>query len=469
MPKLKKKFVKSVKKPEAKKSKPASASSEPKAKTYALVRGMHDILPRDEKYWKKCFHTAEDLAAFFQFGRIETPLLEETGLFVRSLGRGTDVVDKEMYAFEDKDGSRVCLRPEATASIARAFINSGMWNAPQPVKLWYWGPMFRHDRPQAGRYRQFFQAGFEVLGMADPAADAEIILVAFNFYKDLGIPVEISINSIGSLAERDRYKEELVNYYRSKRGYLCAECKARLNRNPLRLLDCKEKDCQPVKAEAPKMIDWLGPESSAHFTKVLEYLDELGIPYNLCHTLVRGLDYYNNTVFEVYPALTPALNTEGKTDEPVVGQQGALGGGGRYDGLIEQMGGRATPGLGMALGIDRSILAWKQHNEANKLVVAGNKFDIYFAQLGEDSKRVGLRLLDSWRLAGLKVGFNFGKNSLKSQMEIANNLKVPFVIILGQKEVQDQTVIIRDMESGVQEVVDQKKAEATIKKKLEKI
>ncbi|MFA7653982.1 MAG: histidine--tRNA ligase [Candidatus Magasanikbacteria bacterium] len=453
--KFKKKFVKKIKKTETKKTK--SLPEEKKVKTYSLVRGMHDILPKEEKYWKKIFHVAEGLAGFFQFGRVETPLLEEVGLFVRSIGKGTDVVDKEMYTFEDVDGSKVCMRPEATASIARSYIMNGMWNVPQPVKLWYWGPMFRHDRPQAGRYREFFQAGFETLGNADPAADAEIILMTYNLYKDLGIPVEIHINSIGNKEERERYKEELTNYYRSKRGYLCADCKARLNRNPLRLLDCKESDCQPIKEEAPKIIDWLGAESNAHFTKVLEYLDELGIPYNLRHTLVRGLDYYNNTVFEVY-----TVAGEG-------GAQSALGGGGRYDGLIEIMGGRATPAVGVALGIDRAVLAWKQYNEQNKLVISGPDYDIFFAQLGEESKRVSLRLLDGLRKSGLKIGFNLGKNSLKNQMELANNFKVPFVIILGQKEVQDKTAIVRDMESGVQEVVDQKKLEAVIKKKLGKL
>lgn len=451
--KPKKNIAKKVKKPEAKKTK-SPVSEEKKARSYSLVRGMHDILPKEEKYWKKCFHTAEDLASYFQFGRVETPILEETGLFIRSIGKGTDVVDKEMYAFEDSDGSRVCLRPEATASIARSYIMNGMANIPQPVKLWYWGPMFRHDRPQAGRYRQFYQVGYEILGATDPSADAELILIAYNFYKDLGIPVEVHINSIGNKEERERYKEELTNYYRSKRGYLCADCKARLNRNPLRLLDCKEADCQPVKEEAPKIIDWLGTESNNHFTKVLEYLDEIGVPYSLRHTLVRGLDYYNNTVFEIYPA-----SGEGTA-------QSALGGGGRYDSLLEQVGGRPTPAVGMALGIDRSILAWKQYNEQNKLVVSGPEYDVFFAQLGDDSKRVALRLLDCLRHSGIKVGFNLGKSSLKNQMEIANNFKVPFVIILGQKEVQDKTAIIRDMESGVQEVVDQKKLETVIKKKL---
>ncbi len=456
---MKKKIVKKVVSANkaVKKSSEENVVSEKGKKQYSVLRGMHDILPKEERYWKACYHSAEDLAEYFQFGRIETPVMEEANLFVRSIGKGTDVVDKEMYLFEDRDGDKVCLRPEATAAIVRSYIMHGMWNLPQPIKLWYWGPMFRHDRPQAGRYREFFQVGYETLGSTDPSLDAELIVLAYNFYKDLGLPVEIHINSIGSVDDRERYKAELINYYRSKRAYLCEDCKARLTRNPLRLLDCKEASCQPVKEEAPQIINWLGPEAKAHFMKVLEFLDELGVPYVLKPFLVRGLDYYNNTVFEFY-------TTAGED-----GAQSALGGGGRYDGLVEAMGGRATPAVGMAMGVDRSILAWKQYNEQNKLAVSGPVYDVFFAQLGEEGKRVALRLINELRGKGLKIAFNFFKNSLKTQLEAANNFKVPFVIILGQKEVQDKTVILRDMESGVQEIIDQKKIENLLKKKLGKI
>ncbi|MBU0545756.1 histidine--tRNA ligase [Patescibacteria group bacterium] len=433
---------------------PASAVKSKKA--YNSLRGMHDILPREEKYWKTCFHSAENLAEHFQFGRIETPILEEAGLFVRSIGRGTDVVDKEMYIFEDNDGDKVCLRPEATASVVRAFINHGMFNYPQPVKVWYWGQMFRHDRPQAGRYRQFHQVGFENFGDKDPAADAELILIAYNIYKDLGVPVEIHINSIGNLEERGRYRAELLNYYRGRRAYLCDDCKARLSKNPLRLLDCKETQCQPIKEEAPQIIDWLGEESKKHFMRVLEYLDELAIPYILRSSLVRGLDYYTNTVFEVYP-----ITGEGTA-------QSALGGGGRYDLLVEEMGGRPTPAVGMALGIERSISVWKQYNDTNKIEMPVKRAEVFFAQLGEQARSRTMKIINDMRKSGLKVGFNFFKNSLKSQLELANNHKIPFAVILGQKEVQDGTAIIRDMESGVQEIVDQKKVESVIKKKLNK-
>lgn len=435
----------------------AAAEKEKPKKTYSLLRGMHDILPKDEKYWKAFYHAAENLAEYFQFGRIETPALEETSLFTRSIGKGTDVVDKEMYTFEDRDGSRVSLRPEATASVVRAYIMHGLWNQPQPIKAWYWGPMFRHDRPQGGRYRQFFQVGYETLGAKDPAVDAELILVAFSFYRDLGLPVNIHVNTIGTREERERYINELVSYYRSKRGYLCEDCKIRITKNPLRLLDCKEEQCQPVKEEAPQIIDWLEEESKGYFMKVLEYLDELSIPYILTPTLVRGLDYYTHTVFEIYPAFGEA------------GSQSALGGGGRYDLLVEELGGKPTPAAGLALGLERSVSALRQYAEQNPINIPEEKFEVFFAQLGEEGKRRALKIMSELRGSGIKIAYNFLKNALKNQLEIANSLKVSYVIILGQKEVQDKTVIIRDMESGVQETIDQKKLEAVLKKKLNKI
>ncbi len=456
-----KKIVKSVKEktskatPAGKQEKDTSASERGK-KTYNLLRGMHDILPKDEKYWKPMYQNASNLASHFQFGRLETPILEEIGLFVRSLGKGTDVVDKEMYVFEDKDGVKVCMRPELTAAAVRAYIMHGMWNMPQPVKLWYFAPMFRHDRPQAGRYRQFHQVGFETFGHADPSADAEMILIAFNFYKDLGLPVEIHINSLGTPAERATYKIELVNYYRSKRSYLCEECRNRLVKNPMRLLDCKEERCQSVKEDAPQIINWLGVESKNHFMKVLEYLDELSIPYQLDSTLVRGLNYYTHTVFEVYVA------------DAEISAQSALGGGGRYDLLVEEMGGRPTPAVGVALGLERSVLALKQYNEKHHLEIKKVPTEAFVAQLGDEARRITLKIIDELRFGGVKIAFNLCKTSLKTQLELADNLKVPFAVIIGQKEVQDGTAIIRDMESGIQEIVDQKKLIPVLKRKLGK-
>jgi histidyl-tRNA synthetase len=456
-----------VKEKKAAPSATVAASEKSSKKAYAVLRGMHDILPREEKYWKTFYRTAEHLSEFFQFGRLETPILEEANLFIRSIGKGTDVVDKEMYVFEDRDGTKVGLRPEATASVVRAYISNGLWNQQQPVKTWYWGPMFRHDRPQNGRYRQFFQVGYETIGIKDPAADAELILIAYSFYKDIGLPVTIHINSLGTPEERARYVNELVSYYRSKRSYLCEDCRNRINKNPLRLLDCKEEPCQKVKESAPQIIDWLEEESKSYFMKVLEYLDELAIPYVLTPSLVRGLDYYTHTVFEIYPAFEEEKNEAGEVINP--GSQSALGGGGRYDLLVEELGGKPTPAAGMALGLERAVAALRKFSDEKKITVKDVQYDVFFAQLGDEAKRLALKLINELRGSDIKLAFNFFKNSLKTQLELANNLHVPYVVILGQKEVQDQAVIIRDMESGVQEIVDQKKFEQILRKKLGKL
>ena len=466
MPKKNKTAKPIKKKIVSKEKKSAAAETKSAKKTYSVLRGMHDILPREEKYWRTFRRTAEHLSDFYQFGLVETPVLEEMSLFVRSIGKGTDVVDKEIYNFEDRDGTKVCLRPEATASIVRAYIGNGMWNQQQPVKMWYWGPMFRHDRPQSGRYRQFFQVGYETIGIKDPAADAELILIAYSFYNDIGLSTVVHINSLGTPEERVRYVNELVSYYRNKRSYLCEDCRNRISKNPLRLLDCKEESCQKVKDGAPQILDWLEEESKNYFMKVLEYLDELHIPYVLTPTLVRGLDYYTHTVFELYPAFEETKNEAGEVVNP--GSQSALGGGGRYDLLVEELGGKPTPACGMALGLERAVAALRRQAEDNKIVVKDIKYDAFFAQLGDDAKRLSLKMINEMRGSGIQLAFNFFKNSLKTQLELANSLQVPYVIILGQKEVQDKTVIIRDMESGVQEIVDQKKLESILKKKLNK-
>ncbi len=430
----------------------APKTAEKPKKTYQVLRGMHDILPDEEKYWKKILRATENVAEYFKFGRVITPTLEEASLFIRSVGKGTDIVEKEMYVFEDRDGTKVALRPEGTASAARAYIGNGFWNEMQPIKFWYVQPMFRHERPQAGRYREHYQAGFESFGIKDPAVDAEIILLGYNVFQDLGLPVTVSVNSIGNTEDRNRYKAELTNYYRSKRSYLCEDCKMRLTKNPLRLLDCKEESCQPIKEEAPQIIDWLSEESKKYFMKVLEFLDELSIPYNLAPTLVRGLDYYTDTIFEFYP-----------TEDP----SSALGGGGRYDLLVEELGGKATPAAGAGFGIERIVLALKNQEQKEGGKVLVDKTDVFFAQIGEEAKRRALRIMNDLRHSGIKIGFNFFKSSLKNQLELANSVAAPYVLILGQKEVQDKTIIIRDMESGVQEIIDQKKIESILKKKLQ--
>ncbi len=447
------------------KTKKKEGAEKKQPKYPSLLRGMKDILPKDESYWKNMYHTAESLATSYGFGYLETPIVEEASLFIRTLGKGTDVVDKEMYLFEDREGKKVCLRPEMTASIARAYVAHGMHVMPQPIKVWGYGPLFRYDRPQAGRYRQFHQFDCETIGVHDPGADAELIVVAYNFLRDLGLETVVHINSIGTQEDRSRYLVELVAYLRSKRSQLSEESKLRITKNPLRVLDSKEEQDQAIIEAAPQIIDWLSDESRNYFMKVLEYLDELEIPYLLQPRLVRGLDYYTDTVFELYP-----LDEE-------VRSQNALGGGGRYNGLIEQIGGQPTPAAGFALGLERVVLELKRLEEKKQVAIqeaiqAGNPPEapvptpkIFFAHLGDQASRRALSLIEKLRRDGVVVLHRIGNNSLKNQLEFANKQQVTHTVILGQKELQDGSIIIRDMASGIQEIVDQKK----LKRELEKI
>lgn len=417
-----------------------------------LVRGMKDLLPPEGDQWLKMLRAAADIATAYDFHYFETPVVEATSLFVRAVGRGTDVVDKEMYAFEDRDGGKICLRPEVTASTARAYIMHGLHTQPQPVKIWTIGSMFRYDRPQAGRYREFHQFDCETIGEASPVVDAELIAVAYNFLRDLGISATVRINSLGTPADREQYLVELVGYFRSKRSYLCEDCKKRLLKNPLRILDCKNESCVSVISEAPQIVDWLSESSKTFFMSVLEYLDELDIPYVLTPTLVRGLDYYTHTVFEMF---------EDSVEEKA--QNGLLGGG-RYDLLIEQLGGQPTPAAGFAVGLERVALAMERKAVA-AVVDANKKPEVFFAHLGEQARRRTLKIIEELRRDGIMVRHNLAKASLKAQLELANKHGVSHTVILGQKEVQDGTILIRNMESGIQEIVDQKK----IKQALQKI
>ncbi len=427
------------------------------SKTPELLRGFKDILPKDSFYWRKIQALADQIGQAYGFSFSATPILEEASLFIRSIGRGTDVVDKEMYLFEDRDGSKVCLRPEATASYARVFINHGMQSLSQPVKFWYLGPMFRHDRPQAGRFRQFYQYGCETFGVHDPVIEAELISAGYNFLRDLGIKANVHINSLGTSEDRQNYLVELVGYLRAKRAYLCEDCKKRIAKNPLRVLDCKNTDCQNVLEEAPQIIDWLSEPSKNYFMKVLEYLDEVEVPYVLQSTLVRGLDYYTDTVFEFYED-----NVEQES-------QNALGGGGRYDLLVKELGGQDTPAAGFAFGVERIISVLRRQKEEGKLALVESSSKFFLAQLGEQARMRSLRIIEDLRRAGIFVEHNLGKTSLKSQMELANKMGATYSIIIGQKEVQDGTVIVRDMESGNQEIIDQKKLKIALEKKLNKV
>ena len=424
------------------------------AKAPETLRGFRDIIPDEQAAWDRAEQIAQSLARAYGFGRIRLPVLEQTGLFERSIGKDTDIVEKEMFTFTDQGGVKMTLRPEGTASVVRAYIEHGMLNQSQPVKMWYFEPMFRHERPQAGRYRQFWQVGFEAIGSNDPIVDAQIILMSERFCKSMGLDVTVRINSLGTVAARKTYIAELTKYLKSVKKKLSDVDQKRLLKNPLRVLDSKEPGMDEVRAEAPQLLAFIDEDSKQHFMRVLEYLDDAGVAYVLNPYLVRGLDYYGKTVFEL------AL-TNPSADEAA---QSALGGGGRYDGLIPMMGGREDAGaVGAAIGVERVITAAKA---SGKLVVEKRQVDVFFCQLGEAARRKGLRVYEKFREAGVEVAEAFSKGNLKGQLEIADKIKAPLSIILGQKEVLDGTVIIRDMESGVQEIVDVEKVVLLVTKRL---
>lgn len=425
----------------------------PKNPTFQLVRGTKDILPDEQSYFFWIFDQVRAVADSYGFSPIETPIIEKTNLFVRGVGKQTDIVEKEMFSFTDQGNDNLTLRPEGTAPVARAYIEHGMIAWPQPVKLWYFGKMLRHERPQAGRLREFHQFGFESLGSDDPMIDAQIIFISYKIMKQLGLDVSVAINSIGTEECRSQYKKVLVDYFRTKRSELSDEAKKLLTKNPLRILDSKEENLLSIIEQAPQIFDYLSDASREHFLKVMDYLDELDVPVILKPTLVRGLDYYTQTVFEIW------------SGEEEASRQSALGGGGRYDGLVELLGGRPTPAAGVAIGIERVVSLLKEKN-----ILPQNNYqpDIFVAQLGEEAKRKSLLLFEELRGAGIKVAESLSKEGLKSQLEKADKLKVKYAIILGQKEILDGTVMLRDMENGIQEVIDMKKVLVEVQKRLEK-
>lgn len=418
-----------------------------------LVKGMKDILPDEQVYWDVLRKTVKNFAQNYGFSRIDTPVVEFTNLFKRTVGESTDVVEKEMYSFVSQGGDKLSLRPESTASVVRAYIEHGMLNLPQPVKLFYIGPQFRHDNPQAGRYRQFWQFGFEAIGVDDPVIDAQLIGISYYILKSLGLDIEIQVNSVGDNESRVEYIKVLKKYYQDKKKLLCKDCNLRLNKNTLRLLDCKNKKCQELADEAPQMVDYLSESGKEHFMSVLDYLDELDIKYSLNPKIVRGLDYYTRTAWEIFEC----SSKDGKLN--------ALGGGGRYDDLVEILGGRPTPAIGFAVGMERVVMKMQENKVA---IDRDNKCDIYVAQLGIEARKKSMKLFEELRSAGFSVSENMSKKGLKDQLESADKKQTQYTLIMGQKEIADDTILIRDMESGVQEIVDYKKIKSEIRKRLEK-
>jgi len=401
--------------------------------------GMHDILPEEQKYFQKVFEVVKEIADFYQFEKIETPILEQTELFSRGLGLATDIVGKQMFVLRTKGGDSLTLRPEGTAAVVRSYLEHGMFNLPQPVKLWYFSPFFRYEHPQAGRYRQFWNFGFEVLGEESSVIDAQIIQIFYNILKELKFKnLVVEVNSIGDSQCRSYYKKLLVSYFKSREMSLCSDCRRRLRENPLRILDCKEEKCQPVKSAAPQMIDHLCEECHKHFKEVLEFLDEIELPYHLNPYLVRGLDYYTKTVFEICED-----SEEGKS-------QGTIAAGGRYDNLAKILGGKDVPACGGACGIERLVNLIKTKKIRLSQFPSSK---IFLAQIGDLAKRKSLRLMGDFRREKIQVIESLGRDSLKTQLNKANKAEVKYTLILGQKEALEGTIIIRDMEKGKQEVV----------------
>jgi histidyl-tRNA synthetase len=398
------------------------------------VRGVRDILPAEARRWHRVEAAARQTFEAYGYRDIRLPLFERTELFARGIGDETDIVKKEMYTFADRSGESVTLRPEATASVLRAYIEHGFHVQPKPVRLYTLGPMFRYERPQAGRYRQFHQANVEALGETHPALDAEVIAMLIDFFGALGLAdrLELHINSIGDAGTRPAYIAQLREYLMPVQDRLCDECRARLARSPLRVLDCKTPDCQPIIEKAPSILDALSPEAAAHFERVRQGLDAMSVRYTVNPRLVRGLDYYVRTTFEV---LTGEL-----------GAQNALAGGGRYDGLIQQLGGPADPGIGFAIGMERVVLLLGEENQPWAPLAL-------LIPIGEAALRRLMPVARALRQAGLPVELAYGDRKLPRELERADRLGVRFAVIVGDTELEHDQCILRDMTTRTQRAV----------------
>ncbi len=401
---------------------------------FQAPRGTQDILPEDQPYWATIRAQVLRLTALYGYPRMDVPMFEDTGLFLRGVGEGTDIVDKEMYTFEDKGGDSLTLRPEFTVGVVRAYLEHGMHTRPQPVKVHLLGPIFRYERPQAGRLRQHTQFDVEAIGEDDPALDVEVMSVAYQLFSELGFKgLSYQLNSIGCPRCRPVYVGRLVEYYRGHQQEICPDCERRLLRNPLRLLDCKDERCQPVIAPAPRIGEYLCPDCARHFSQVLGYLDRLGRSYQINHRLVRGLDYYTRTVFEVSAA--------------GIGAQNVLCGGGRYDGLAEALGGAHAPGVGFGSGLERIIMLMREQGIAAQPTPQPQ---VLVATQGDEAKGLGLQLVTAWREGGTGALLSFGDKSFKAQFRQANRAGVRYVVILGPEEVAQGAATVRDMTSGEQ-------------------
>jgi len=451
------------------------------------LKGMRDILEPEYFAYQGLFEKASEIALYYGFKPIEIPILEQEELFTSSIGEGTDILEKEMYSLKTKGGHHLAMRPEGTASVVRAYIEHGMQSNPQPVMLYYYGPFFRHENPQRGRYREFRQFGLEILGTSKSVADATIIRVLLTILEEAGFKnLIVRINSIGDKESRTVYTKELISYYKKNLETVCANCRQRIKTNPLRLLDCKNEKCQIAKEDAPDAISSLNTVSKKHFKEVLEYLDAMGIVYEIDNNLVRGLDYYTQTVFEIIePPIeqvveeTPEVKKDGEDTEgkdtkeeeptepeeaPAQAQPLSLAGGGRYDYLAKQLGHKKdVSAVGASIGFDR-VISSPSNKPIDPRIIKKPK--VYFIQLGFEAKLKSFTVIEALRKARIPVMHSLAKDRLSAQLAVAEKLDIPHTIILGQREALDNTVIIRNMKNRSQETVKIDNLAEYIKKKL---
>ncbi|WP_068674892.1 histidine--tRNA ligase [Oceanobacillus sp. Castelsardo] len=417
-------------------------------------RGTVDILPKNAKKWQYVESKIKNICSRFNYEEIRTPLFEHTEVFSRGVGDTTDIVQKEMYTFNDRGGRSLTLRPEGTAAVSRAFVEHKLFGeANQPVKLYYFAQMFRYERPQKGRMRQLNQFGVEVLGSDDPAVDAEAIDLAMTVYKELGLKsLKLVINSLGDKESRTNHRNALINHFTPHKEELCEDCQLRLEQNPLRVLDCKKDREHPAMETAPSILDYLNESSNEYFEQVKLHLTSMGIEYEVDPNLVRGLDYYNHTAFEIMS------NAKG------FGAITTLAGGGRYNGLIEELGGPSTPGIGFGMGLERLLMAL----EAESITVPlDEELDCYFVAVGEQSVNEAVRLVHELRWNGIQVDKDYQDRKMKGQFKSADRLNAKYVLILGENELEKNIVNVKSMESGEQTEVPIEKLIDVMKDKLQ--
>ena len=405
---------------------------------YTAPRGTVDLLPESTASWQKLEQILRTISDIYNVKEIRTPIFEHTELFNRSVGDTSDIVTKEMYTFEDKKGRSITLRPEGTAGVARAFVENKLFAlADKTVKLYYMRPMFRYERPQKGRQRQFHQFGVEMLGVENPAIDVEIMSMAVTIVKSLGLQnVRLVINTLGDSKSREMHKAALKEHFRPHLENLCYDCNQRFEKNPLRILDCKVDREHEAMKSAPKTIDFLTDEAKAYFDEVCSLLDDLEIEYEVDPNLVRGLDYYNHTVFEVI------------SDDPILGAQSTLGGGGRYNQMIEELGGPATPGIGFAFGMERLSIALGATTEEEE-----DGLDVYVMPLGKEAVSLASQILMMLRANGYRCDMDYLNRSMKAQFKTVDRMKAKYCVILGETEVQNEVVNIKDTAARSQETV----------------